>query len=86
MVLVNKPTAYIMDPSPEKEIEINVQLLDRAVKAAEHLAPNLQFVVLPTGTKVITLIKPFSNQSDTPRPMVFILSKSSRLLLRSPNL
>ncbi|KAG9247162.1 hypothetical protein BJ878DRAFT_217050 [Calycina marina] len=43
--------AYIMDPSPEKEIEINVQLLDRAVKAAENLTTNLKFVVLPTGTK-----------------------------------
>lgn len=44
--------AYIMDPDPEKEIAINVQLLDRAVTAAENLSPVLKFVVLPTGTKV----------------------------------
>lgn len=42
-----------MDPDPEKEIAINVQLLNRAVTAAENLAPNLKFVVLPTGTKVL---------------------------------
>jgi hypothetical protein len=44
--------AYIMDPDPDKEIAINVKLLDRAVKAVEHLSPNLKFIVLPTGTKV----------------------------------
>lgn len=41
-----------MDPDPDKEIAINVKLLDRAVKAVEHLSPNLKFIVLPTGTKV----------------------------------
>jgi hypothetical protein len=41
-----------MDVDLEKEVAINVQLLDRAVKAVEHLAPNLKFIVLPTGTKV----------------------------------
>ena len=45
-------SAYIMDLDPAKEIEINVKLLDRAVNTVEHLAPNLKFVVLPTGTKV----------------------------------
>jgi hypothetical protein len=45
-------TAYIMDTDPDKEIAINVKLLDRAVKAVEHLSPNLKFIVLPTGTKV----------------------------------
>jgi hypothetical protein len=44
-----------MDPDPEKEISINVNLLDRAVKAVDHLAPNLKFVILPTGTKVSSL-------------------------------
>lgn len=44
-----------MDPDPDKEIAINVQLLDRAVTAVEHLAPNLKFVALPTGTKVCLL-------------------------------
>lgn len=41
-----------MDPDPEKEISINVELLARAIKAVEALSPNLQFVALPTGTKV----------------------------------
>jgi nucleoside-diphosphate-sugar epimerase len=40
-----------MDPDPQKEISINVDLLTRAVTAAQHLCPNLRFVVLPTGTK-----------------------------------
>lgn len=44
--------AYIMDPNPEEESLINVNLLRRAVEAIEHLSTNLQFVVLPTGTKV----------------------------------
>lgn len=44
--------AYIMDFDPDKEIAINVDLLKRAVTAIEHLSLNLQFVVLPTGTKV----------------------------------
>lgn len=46
-----------MDPDPDKEIAINVKLLDRAVTAIEHLAPNLKFVVLPTGTKVYSSIR-----------------------------
>jgi hypothetical protein len=49
---VDWSSAYIMDPDPDKEIAINVKLLDRAIKAVEHLSPNLKFIVLPTGTKV----------------------------------
>ena len=41
-----------MDPEPEKEVAINVKLLDRAVLSVDHLSPKLKFVVLPTGTKV----------------------------------
>lgn len=44
--------AYIMDSDPEKEVAINVDLLKRAVVAIDHLSAKLQFVVLPTGTKV----------------------------------
>lgn len=43
--------AYIMDADPAKEISINVELLDRAVKAVETISSALKFVVLPTGTK-----------------------------------
>ncbi|OAA62750.1 SirQ [Niveomyces insectorum RCEF 264] len=44
--------AYIMDPDPKKEVDINVELIRRAVTAVENLAPTtLTFVVLPTGTK-----------------------------------
>lgn len=41
-----------MDEDPAKEISINVDLLDRAVKAIQALCPNFQFIILPTGTKV----------------------------------
>lgn len=44
--------AYIMDPDPEKEISINIDLLKRAIEAVEHLGNKLEWVVLPTGTKV----------------------------------
>lgn len=44
--------AYIMDPDPPKEISINIELLKRAVEAVEHLSNKLEWVVLPTGTKV----------------------------------
>ena len=84
-LLINTFVAYIMDPSPEKEIEINVQLLDRAVKAAEHLAPNLKFVVLPTGTKVRIVLTKLSAITDTSRHMESISSKNSRSPLLSRN-
>jgi nucleoside-diphosphate-sugar epimerase len=44
--------AYMMDSDPEKEVAINVNLLKRAVVAIVCLSAGLQFVVLPTGTKV----------------------------------
>lgn len=44
--------AYIMDLDSHTEIDINVKLLSRAVRAIEQLSPNLKFIVLPTGTKV----------------------------------
>ncbi|KAF2093843.1 hypothetical protein NA57DRAFT_68893 [Rhizodiscina lignyota] len=43
--------AYIMDPEPQKEIDINVDLLKRAVESIDSLSTKLKFVVLPTGTK-----------------------------------
>jgi hypothetical protein len=55
-----------MDLDPEKEIDINVTLLERAVTAIEHLSSKLKFLVLPTGTKAygVHLIDefPFKNQ------------------------
>jgi nucleoside-diphosphate-sugar epimerase len=45
---------YMMDIDPAKEVKINVDLLRRAVTAIENLSLNLKFVVLPTGTKVIS--------------------------------
>lgn len=44
-------TAYIMDTNPDKEVEVNKEMLSRAVQAVEKLSPNLKFVVLPSGTK-----------------------------------
>jgi hypothetical protein len=57
-----------MDPDPAKEIEININLLKRAVLAAEHLSKNLKFVVLPTGTKAygVHLIQEFPFSKDLP--------------------
>ncbi|KAH7133400.1 hypothetical protein B0J13DRAFT_562310 [Dactylonectria estremocensis] len=60
--------AYIMDADPAKEISINVDLLSRAIHAVEALAPNLKFVVLPTGTKAygVHLIDEFPFKNDLP--------------------
>ncbi|KAK3691343.1 hypothetical protein LTR37_018704 [Vermiconidia calcicola] len=43
--------AYIFKEDPNQEITINIQLLERAVNASQHLATSLKFVLLPTGTK-----------------------------------
>ncbi|KAJ3534329.1 hypothetical protein NM208_g7578 [Fusarium decemcellulare] len=60
--------AYIMDADPAKEISINVDLLSRAISAIEQVAPNLSFVVLPTGTKAygVHLIDKFPFKNDLP--------------------
>ncbi|KPM37413.1 hypothetical protein AK830_g9147 [Neonectria ditissima] len=60
--------AYIMDADPAKEISTNVDLLSRAIRAVEVLAPNLKFVVLPTGTKAygVHLIDEFPFRSNLP--------------------
>ena len=51
--------AYVMDTEPEKEIRINISLLKRAVTAVENLSKKLRFVVLPTGTKVMSTLISF---------------------------
>ncbi|KAL4919161.1 hypothetical protein BDW62DRAFT_46140 [Aspergillus aurantiobrunneus] len=43
--------AYIMDPDSQKEIQVNVALLRRAVTAVANLSTSLAFVALPTGAK-----------------------------------
>ncbi|KAK0385088.1 hypothetical protein NLU13_7566 [Sarocladium strictum] len=60
--------AYIMDPDAAKEVQINVDLLHNAITAVEKLAPNLQFVVLPTGTKAygVHLLDQFPFKADLP--------------------
>lgn len=60
--------AYIMDADPAKEIAINVDLLSKSIHAVEKLAPNLKFVVLPTGTKAygVHLLKDFPFAKDLP--------------------
>jgi hypothetical protein len=57
-----------MDPDGAKEVEINKQLLSKAVKAVEKLATGLKFVVLPTGTKAygVHLIDQFPFKNDLP--------------------
>ncbi|KAF2485174.1 hypothetical protein BDY17DRAFT_246860 [Neohortaea acidophila] len=44
--------AYIFNADPTEETKINVKLLQRAVLAVENLSKSLEFIVLPTGTKV----------------------------------
>ncbi|KAF2669344.1 hypothetical protein BT63DRAFT_401500 [Microthyrium microscopicum] len=50
------------------ECEINVTLIDRAVKTIENLSKNLTFVVLPTGTKAygVHLIEKFPFPEQLP--------------------
>jgi nucleoside-diphosphate-sugar epimerase len=52
--------AYIMDTDPAKEIQINVDLLQRAVSTIDNLSKSLKFVVLPTGTKVLPPVVTFA--------------------------
>lgn len=44
--------AYLFNADPEKEIQINVDLLERAVTAVNNLSTKLSVVVIPTGVKV----------------------------------
>jgi hypothetical protein len=57
-----------MDEDHEKEISVNVKLIQRAITAVENLSPNLKFVVLPTGTKAygVHLIEKFPFGNDLP--------------------
>ncbi|KAJ7764652.1 hypothetical protein B0H14DRAFT_3593443 [Mycena olivaceomarginata] len=43
-------SALIKIADLDEDIELNVQILVRAVGAIEHLSKNLKFLVLPTGT------------------------------------
>lgn len=52
-----------MDEDPAKECTINLDLLERAVTAVETLSTNFKFIVLPTGTKVISSHPQDSNPS-----------------------
>ena len=47
--------AYIQDSDPSKETQINGDLLQRTVMAIEKIAPNLEFILLPIGTKVVLI-------------------------------
>lgn len=47
--------AYIQDSDAARETQINGDLLQRSIIAIEKLAPNLEFVLLPIGTKVILI-------------------------------
>ncbi|KAK6202226.1 hypothetical protein LQW54_008938 [Pestalotiopsis sp. IQ-011] len=43
--------AYMFHPDFPTETQINLGMLQRGFVAAESLAPNLQYVIVPTGTK-----------------------------------
>ena len=47
--------AYIQDSDPSRETQINGDLLQRTIIAIEKLTPNMEFVLLPIGTKVISI-------------------------------
>lgn len=47
--------AYMFHPDFPTESQINLGMLQRGFVAAESLAPNLQYVILPTGTKASPL-------------------------------
>jgi hypothetical protein len=44
--------AYSMHPDFPTESDTNLGMLKRGFGAVESLAPNLEFVIFPTGTKV----------------------------------
>ena len=52
-------TAYKFDQDAETESRVNRDMLERVLVALDKVAPNLAFVVLPTGTRVsLSLYKP----------------------------
>ncbi|KAH7040355.1 uncharacterized protein B0I36DRAFT_9048 [Microdochium trichocladiopsis] len=73
--------AYKFDPDFPTENQINVDMLKRGLGAAVALAPRLQYVILPTGTKgygiflpEIPFERPFKEEvCDKPQPWHDIL-------------
>ena len=51
--------AYIQDSDPPKEAQLNSALLGRSILAVEKLAENLEFILLPIGTNVISILLVF---------------------------
>jgi nucleoside-diphosphate-sugar epimerase len=45
-------TAYLFHPDFPSESEINLGMMQRGFGAVESMAPNLEYVIFPTGTKV----------------------------------
>lgn len=63
--LMRAAVAYSMHPDFPTESEINLGMLKRGFGAVESLAPNLEFVIFPTGTKVRwSCIVVFSSGAD----------------------
>ncbi|OGM50573.1 hypothetical protein ABOM_000564 [Aspergillus bombycis] len=60
--------AYVMDTQPEKEIELNIGMLNKTVLALEKLCPNFRVVVLPTGVKAygVHLLDKFPFKDNLP--------------------
>jgi hypothetical protein len=48
-------TAFRDNPDPEKEVEINVAMMRRVVRAVKSLSSKFQFFVYPGGTRVISV-------------------------------
>ncbi|GAB1194346.1 hypothetical protein APSETT444_003591 [Aspergillus pseudonomiae] len=60
--------AYAMDPKPEKETELNIDMLNKTVLAIEKLCPSFRFLVLPTGIKAygVHLFEQFPFKDNVP--------------------
>ncbi|KAL3469640.1 hypothetical protein BJX99DRAFT_268081 [Aspergillus californicus] len=60
--------AYMFNADPQTEIQLNVDLLKRAVTAVENLSAKLEFVLLPTGVKAygVHLLDKFPFKDNLP--------------------
>lgn len=54
--LTDELVAYLFNPDFPTESEINLGMLRRGFPAVESLAPNIEFVIFPTGTKVCHVV------------------------------
>jgi hypothetical protein len=49
--------AYKFEADPDEECSVNTIMLERSIRAVEKLSSKLSYVVLPSGTKVLTQLR-----------------------------